>query len=204
VQNSFNNLPEILLHLFVVGTIFFFALRDWDKLSEFIASISPLNKKQEELMINHFKGITDSVIYGNVIVGIIQGLFAGLGFLLFGLPHVALLTIIAIIFGVLPILGPIMVWAPITIYLLAKGKIAIAIGFIIYNAILVSGFENILRPYIVSRKTNVPTSIIFIGMVGGTIIFGIIGLLIGPLVLAYLLELLRAYKNRSLSTMFSD
>jgi len=204
VQNSFNNLPEILLHLFVIGTVFFFGLRDGDKLSEFISSISPLNKTQEALMVKQFKGITDSVIYGNIIVGIIQGLFAGLGFLIFGVPHVALLTIVAIIFGVIPVLGPIMVWAPLAVYLLANGKIAVAIGFIIYNAILVSGFENLLRPYIVSMKTNVPTSIIFLGMIGGSLIFGIVGLLIGPLVLAYLLELLRAYRNKSISTMFSD
>jgi predicted PurR-regulated permease PerM len=204
VQSSFNNLPEVLLQLFVVGTVFFFGLRDGDKLSGFISSISPLNKTQEALITKHFKNITDSVIYGNIIVGIIQGLFAGIGFLIFGIPHVALLTVIAIIFGILPVLGPIMVWAPLTIFLLANGQVSEAIGFLIYNAILVSGFENILRPYIVSRKTDVPTSIIFIGMIGGTMIFGFIGLLIGPLVLAYLLEILRAYRNKSISTLFTD
>jgi len=204
VQNSFNNLPEILLQLFIVGTVFFFGLRDGEKLANFIASISPLNKNQEILIAKHFKNITDSVIYGNIIVGIIQGLFAGIGFLIFGIPHVALLTIIAIIFGILPVLGPIMVWAPLTVYLLANGQVSSAIGFLVYNAILVSGFENILRPYIVSRRTDVPTSIIFIGMIGGTMIFGLIGLLIGPLVLAYLLEILRAYRDKSLSSLFTD
>ncbi len=203
IDQSFNNLSTIFLKIFIVAIVFFFALRDADHLGEFMSSISPLNKIQEALMVKHFKDITDSLIYGNIIVGILQGLMAGLGFFLFGIPNTLFLTVVAIIFGIIPVLGPILVWGPLTLYLLASGETTIAILFLIYNAILVSGFENVLRPYIVSRKSNVPTSIVFIGMVGGTFLFGFIGLIIGPLLLAYILELLRAYRNKTLASLFS-
>lgn len=204
IEQSFNNLSSIILHLFLMGFVFFFALRDGDKLGNFMNSISPLNKSQEKMMVNHFKDITDSIIYGNIIVGVIQGIFAGIGFLIFDVPNALVLTIIAIIFGIIPVLGPIIVWAPVSLFFFTSGNVSMGIFFILYNLVLVSGFENILRPYIVSRRSNVPTIIIFIGMIGGTFLFGIMGLILGPLVLAYFLEILKMYKDRALSSLFAD
>jgi predicted PurR-regulated permease PerM len=204
VEQSFNNLSSILLHLFLIGLVFFFALRDGDKLGNFMNSISPLNKSQEKIMVNHFREITDSIIYGNIIVGVIQGIFAGIGFLIFDVPNALVLTIVAIIFGIIPVLGPIIVWAPVSLFFFTSGNVTSGVLFILYNLVLVSGFENILRPYIVSRRSNVPTIIIFIGMIGGTLLFGVMGLILGPLILAYFLEILKMYKERALSSLFVD
>lgn len=197
------NLPTVLLNLAVVLFVFFFALRDQEALKEFVAGISPFRKDKESVLVTRFKNITSSIIYGYIIVGIIQGLALGLGLLIFGIPRALTLTIVGVFASMLPMVGPWLVWIPIVIALLVSGKVGIAIGFAIYCAFFVSTIDNILRPYIVARKTGTSSVIVLIGMIGGLFVFNILGLILGPLILSYLVLFLRAYKDGTLSDMFS-
>ncbi len=202
--NFFLNIPKFLLHLFIVVFISFFAMRDSQKLIGFAKSLSPLSKNKEKIVVNHFKDITNSIIYGQIIVGIVQGLLAGLGFFVFGVDNAIVLTLLAVFLSVIPFIGPGLVWIPVVIYLFSTGNAGIAIGYLAYNVLIVSLADNFLRTYIVSRKTNLSQAIILIGMIGGLFVFGIMGLIIGPLLLAYLITLLESFKDKSIYTLFSD
>ena len=103
----------------------------------------------------------------------------------------------------LPMVGPWFVWVPVAIGLFLTGKIGFAIAFSIYCLFFVSTIDNILRPYIVSRKTGVSSVVVLVGMIGGLFVFNILGLILGPLILSYLLLFLKAYKDGTLSDMFS-
>jgi predicted PurR-regulated permease PerM len=161
-----------------------------------------LNKHQEHLVVSQFKEITDSLVYGQIIIGIAQGIIAGIGFVLFGVEGAFILTILAIIMSIIPVIGPAFVWVPVLIFMYIQGDHALAFGFLFYNLLLTSTIDNFLRPYIVSRKTNLPQVIVLVGMIGGWMTFGMLGLIIGPLLLAYILTFLRAYKERALSGLF--
>ena len=197
------NLPAVLLNLAVVLFVFFFAMRDQEVLREFVSGVSPFRKDKETVLVARFKDITSSIIYGYIIVGIIQGLALGLGLLIFGIPRALTLTLIGTFASMLPMIGPWLVWAPIVIALLVSGKVGIAVGFAIYCTFFVSTIDNILRPYIVARKTGTSSVIVLVGMIGGLFVFNILGLIIGPLILAYLVLFLKAYKDGTLSDMFS-
>lgn len=201
--NIFRELPKIILNLFIVCFIFFFALRDGEKLKEFFKALSPFSESKEKVLVKHFKDMTDSVIYGQVIIGIIQGAFAGLGLLIFGVENALVLTIVAIFFSIIPFIGPAVVWLPVGIYMLSSGKTALALGFFIYNIFFVAVVDNILRTYFISRKTNISPAIILVGMLSGLFVFGILGLIIGPLLFAYLLTLLESFKDKSIYSLFS-
>ena len=196
-------LPSLLLNLAVVLFVFFFALRDQENLKEFISGISPFRKDKEAILVTRFKDITSSIIYGYIIVGILQGLALGLGLLIFGVPRALILTILGIFASMLPMVGPWFVWVPVAIGLFLTGKIGFAIAFSIYCLFFVSTIDNILRPYIVSRKTGVSSVVVLVGMIGGLFVFNILGLILGPLILSYLLLFLKAYKDGTLSDMFS-
>jgi len=198
------DIPTILLNLFVMSFVFFFSLRDAEKLKSFARGLSPLSEAKEKVIVNHFKDVTAAVIYGQIIVGIIQGLLAGLGFVIFGVKNALVLTVLAVFFSIIPFVGPGLIWIPVTIYLFSTSTSGIAIGFLLYNLIIVSVVDNILRSYIVSRKTKLSPAVVLVGMLGGIIPFGIIGLIIGPLLLAYLITLLEAYKDKTLYSLFSD
>lgn len=193
--NFILDIPAILLRLLVVFLTFFFVLRDGKQTIEYLKSLSPLKKEIQEKFSRQLRDITNSVLIGQIVVGIIQGLVAGLGFFIFGVPNAALLTLVSVVLGIIPIIGPWLVWVPVDIYLFAAGRTGPAIGLLIYGLFLVSWIDNAIRPLIVSRKTKINSGIILIGMIGGLFVFGILGLIIGPLVLSYILLILELYRK---------
>ena len=198
----FLNFPVFALKAVVVFFVLFFGMRDAELFTDYVRSLSPFSKNTEKELSNKFKDITSSIIRGYILVGLLQGILVGIGLFVLGLPQALLLTITAIFTSIIPVLGAWVVWAPAAIYLLAKGHLIKAILLALYGGLFVSWIDNFLRPYIVSRKTKISTVIIIIGMIGGLLIFGILGLIIGPLILAYLLLILDAYRNRSFPSLF--
>lgn len=198
------NLPQVLLHAAVVIFVFFFAMRDADKLKAYVNELSPLKKEKGALLAHQFKQITNAQIYGHIIIGVIQGVLTGVGLLLFGVPKAILLTFFAIIASILPVVGAWLIWIPAALYLFSKGHTGLGIGFTLYSVVIVSTIDNILRPYFVARNTKSSSVVVLIGMIGGLITFGILGLIIGPLVLEYIILFLDAYKNKTLADMFDS
>jgi predicted PurR-regulated permease PerM len=188
--------PTILLNVTVVFFILFFALRDWEELRNYVKSLSPLSHEAEDLFYNKFKDVTNSVIFGHVIVGVIQGLVAGLGYLIFGVSSILSLTILSILFGIIPVAGPFVIWVPVVIALFIQGKTAAAVGLLVYGLLVVSTVDNFLRPVIVSKRAKINTGIILVGTIGGLFVFGVLGLVLGPLILAYAMIILEIYRNK--------
>jgi len=198
-MNSFSemilNFPTLFLQISVVFFTFYFVLRDKDSLIAYIKSLLPFSPEIEKKLFENTKGITSSVLYGQVIVGIIQGLISGAGFFIFGVSNALILSIFAILLGILPIIGPALVWIPVAVYLLIGGNSFAAIGVTIFG-LIASTIDNFLRPIIVSKRTSVSSPIILIGMIGGLFFLGILGIILGPLILAYLLIVLEIYRNK--------
>lgn len=197
------NIPLLLLDLIIVALVFFFTLKDSIKLKEFIKSISPLSVSNEKLVAKQFKDITYSTIYGRFVVGIVQGLLSGLGFLVFGINNALILTMFAVFLAVLPMVGVYILWIPIAIYLFASGKVIIAIVFVLYNLIIVSNIDNVLMAYLVSRRTTLSPLFALISSIGGLFLFGLTGLILGPLLFAYFIILVDLYRNKNLLGLFS-
>jgi len=187
------NLPAILLQLFIVFFIFFFSLKDGKRAIAYVNSLSPLKSEINEKFSKQFKDITNSVLIGQVVVGIIQGVIAGVGYFIFGVPNALLLTILTMLIGIIPVIGPWLVWIPIDIYLFASGNSVAGIGLLVYGLLLINWVDAIIRPLIVSRRTQINPGIVIIGMIGGLFTFGILGLILGPLILGYVLLVLEIY-----------
>lgn len=191
------NLPTVFIHLSIVMFVFFYSLKDGERTINYLKSLSPIKKETEERFLKQFKAITNSVLLGHILIGIMQGVIAGIGYYLFGVQNAVLLTLLTIIAAIIPIVGPWLVWIPVDIYLFASGNTGAGIGFLIYGTILVSTLENFLRPYIVSRGTEVNSLIILLGIIGGLFAFGVLGIIIGPLVLAYVLLVIDLYRKHT-------
>lgn len=196
------NLPLIFIQFIVMLFIFFFSLRDNDKIVVFLKSLSPLKESSEKRFIQKFNDITKSVIYGMFIIGIIQGILAGIGFYLFKVPQPLFLTIVAMLVGILPYIGTWSVWIPVSIGLIISGNVQSAITFAVYQLIAAGVIEMFIRPYIIKKQAKVPLPTVLIGMLGGGYAFGIIGLVIGPLILEYFILFLEFYRTKSLHELF--
>ncbi len=192
------NIPVIIIQMVVVLFVFFFALRDAEKLGEYMKSLSPFNKDLEENLAKQFQDITFGVIYGQIVVGVIQGALTGIGLAIFGVPHVLLLTGIAMLAATIPFIGAWLIWFPAAILLIASGDVTPGVGLLIYGVVFVSWIDNIIRPYIISKRARIHSVVVFVGMIGGLIIFGVLGIFLGPLILSYLLILIDLYKQKKL------
>lgn len=206
VMNFFSNIiinfPKLLLHFSVVLFTFFFVLRDNKEFILYIKTLIPFSNQVKEKLFSASKGIAYSVIYGQVIIGVIQGAIVGVSFLIFGVPNSLLLFFLSCILGVLPIVGVPIIWIPVALYLLIAGNTFSAIGVIIFGTVA-STIDNFIRPFIVSKRTQIPSSIILIGMIGGLFMFGVLGLVLGPLILAYLLVMIELYRfNKTSNYVF--
>jgi predicted PurR-regulated permease PerM len=189
------NFPTLFLQLIVVFFVFFFVLRDKISLLEYIKSLSPFSKEINKKLFQSSKGITVSVLYGQVIMGIAQGIVAGIGFFIFGVPNAMLLGLLAILAGIFPIIGTTVIWVPVAIYLLIAGNTFSALGVILFG-FLASSVDNLVRPMIVARKAKTNSTIVLIGMIGGLFLFGILGVILGPLILAYTMIILETFRNK--------
>ena len=127
----------------------------------------------------------------------------GLGFFIFNVPNPLFLMLLAILAGMFPIIGTAIVWIPVIIYLFIAGSIFPAIGVAAFG-IVSSVIDNILKPIIVSRRTRMHPLLILIGMIGGLLLFGIFGIILGPLILAYVLILLEVYRNKDIKGIFIE
>ena len=203
ISNFILNLPVFFLHLIVVFFTFFFILRDKDELVKYVNSLMPFTKEVQKKLFNSSKAITTSVLYGQVVIGIIQGIVLGIGLIIFGVPNALFYTLLAVFAGVFPVVGTAIVWFPILIYLMIAGTTVQVIGILIFG-IISSSLDNFIRPVIVSKMTKTNSSIVLVGMLGGLFMFGILGLILGPLILAYTLILLEFYRKRPGPNILSE
>ena len=197
------NLPTILLNFAVFLFTFFYVIRDSDKLKDYLSSLSPFSEKTEEKFLNELRGITNAIVFGQVIIGVVQGLALGIGFFILGVPKTIILTFIAIIICMIPFLGSGLVWIPVSFFLLASGQTYSGIFLLLYGGLFVSSLDNIIRPIILSRKSStLPIPVSIIGTIGGLFVFGIAGLILGPLILAYAMIIIEFYQQGKLGELF--
>ena len=196
VSSLLLNFPIIFLHMIVVFATFFFVLKDKDEILEYLKSLLPFSKDVERRLFQSSTNITRSVIYGQIVIGFIQGLIAGLGFLFFGVPNTIFLTLLAVLAGIL-IIGPAIIWIPVVIYLLLAGNGFAAAG-VTFFGIISAVIDNFLRPFFISKSSKMHPLLSLTGMIGGVLFFGILGFIIGPLVLAYVIIILEIYRGKEL------
>ena len=197
------NLPSLIFQFAVFLFTFYFATRDADELGEYIRSLSPFSKPTETKFLKEFRGITNAIIFGQVLIGITQGLALGAGLFFLGVPNVLILTLVAALLSTIPVLGSWLVWLPTAIYLLVIGETFSAIFLLLYGAIFISSIDNFLRPLILSKRSNLPVALSLIGTIGGLLFFGILGLILGPLIIAYTLIIIEFYRQGKLKDLFN-
>lgn len=149
---------------------------------------------QEELYRDTAK-TTRAVVKGHLLVALATGLLTGLGLFATGIPNSAFWTFIAVLSGLIPIVGTALVWVPAAVYLLVTGSTVPAIGLLVYGMVVIGGAENFLRPYLVDEEADLHPLYILLGVIGGIGIFGFIGIFVGPIVFGVTKSLLEIYRR---------
>jgi predicted PurR-regulated permease PerM len=136
-----------------------------------------------------------STVYGGVIVAIIQGCLGGVAFYVIGINSPVLWGIAMSVMSFVPLLGTLSIWGPAAIYLLSQGDYMHGVGLILFGVFVISMVDNILKPLIIGSRTKMPTIVIFFSVLGGIKAFGIIGLIMGPLIMAVFISVFEIFRH---------
>lgn len=189
------NVLNFVINFFFMLMVVFFLLMDGHKLIEFLIDLSPLPREEDEKLIQKFKDMTGAILMGNGLGGIIQGTAGGIVFALFGLNSPFLWGVVMAFLAFLPIIGIAVVFLPAALYLFLKGKIAAALFFVVFYGILSGGIEYIFKPKIVGDRVKMHTLLVFLAIIGGLKLFGILGIIYGPFIVTGFLTLTDMYTS---------
>ncbi len=189
------NMLSFIVGFFFILLVTFYLLIDGSKFVSFIIDLSPLPRDQDEKLIRKFKNMAGAILIGNGLGGLIQGVLGGIVFSLFGLKSPLLWGLVMSILAFLPIIGVGVVFIPAAIYLFVIHRIGAGIFFIIFYIILSGGIEYLFKPRLVGERVKMHTLLVFLSIVGGLKLFGVMGIIYGPLVVTAFLTLTDIYRD---------
>ncbi|MCF8070310.1 MAG: AI-2E family transporter [Desulfobacterales bacterium] len=189
------NVLSFFVNFFFMLLIIYYLLIDGERFIIFITDLSPLPKAQDEKLIQKFKDMAGAVLIGNGLCGILQGVFGGFLFMFFGLNSPFLWGVIMSLLAFLPIVGIGAVLVPAAIILFVKGRIIAALFFLCFYVILSGSVEYILKPKLVGTRVKMHTLLVFLSIIGGLKLFGILGIIYGPLVVTSFLTMTDIYHS---------
>ena len=172
---------------FLMLYILFFFLRDGTRLVATLIRMLPLGDKRERRLLAKFAEVSLATIKGTLVVGVVQGAIGAILFWALGIPAPVFWGTLMAMFSVLPAVGPGLVWLPAAVILLGMGQIVKGIVLIAAGVLVIGLVDNVLRPILVGRDTQMPDYLVLLATLGGLAVFGVSGFVIGPVIAAFFL-----------------
>lgn len=191
LSNVFNFIISFVILLFVI----FFLLRDGDKIKEIVMDLSPIASSQEKILMTRIISAVNGVIKGQFLVALCQAAVATLGFYIFGVPEPLLWGLFVVGAALIPFVGTSLVMVPSVLYLLVTGNSSQALGLAIWAVICVSSIDNLVAPKLVGGQLKLHPLLIMLAVIGGIQFFGVLGLLLGPILMAIFVQMIDVYRT---------
>ena len=185
----------VIVDLLVMVIAVFFFFRDGESYYQSVMDMLPFSPEHKQSMSRRVHDTFMAVINGVFLIALLQGLMTGIGFALFGIPFPVFWGLLAAVLALLPVGGAALVWVPGAIFLFLTGSKISSIAFFAWGLILVSLPDNFLKPLLIGKKAKLPAFFLFIGILGGLQVYGILGILFGPLVVTLLFVFVQIYRE---------
>ncbi|MBT4384340.1 AI-2E family transporter [Candidatus Peregrinibacteria bacterium] len=189
------SLGTTVMNFFILLLTLFFFFRDGDKVVDFIKEISPLPKNHENEIEEKLKETIHGIVIGNFGTSLLQGVVGGIGFAIAGVDHVIFWTTVMVFTSLIPYVGASIIWAPVALALILHGD-ASAFGWFlgIWGVFAVSSVDNFARPILIGGSAKMHPLSTFLVVLGGILIFGIKGIIFGPLILSLTITIIHIYQ----------
>ena len=184
--------------LVVIVTLFFF-FKDGTRLLDGLYRIIPLEEAHKAKIFSRLDQTITAVVKGMVVTAIVQGLLAGLAYAVLDVPVPVFLMALTIVLAPLPFGGTALIWGPVTLYLFWVGPLWKGVAMLAWGAGVVTAVDNVLRPLLIGRRVKLPVLFLFFSILGGLAAYGLIGLFLGPTLLAILITAIQIYREEYLS-----
>jgi predicted PurR-regulated permease PerM len=200
LQGILGRVTHAVVDLGLFLLMLFFLLRDGGRLRAELRPISPFTEQQEKLIFEHLESTIKGALQAVIVVPVVQGILAGIGFMLFGIPSPFVWGTAVILAATVPIAGSPLAWIPAVGYLFFRGQTGPGIGLAIFCLVIVSGSDNVVKPMLLRGTARIHPLLGFLSILGGVLAFGVFGFLIGPVVLSLVLSAIRIYRLDVLRT----
>ncbi|MBT4174632.1 AI-2E family transporter [archaeon] len=188
------SLPQMFINFFIMVFVFFFSFKDGEKIVKYFRESLPIDEGHKKAVIKKIQTTISSLVYGEIAISLIEGVVAAIGFYLIGVNSPIFFGLIVAIFALLPLIGPTIVYVPLAIYQFMQGEILtgiilLAFGFFVLTLLL----DLIVKPKLLGMKGHIHPIIILLGVLGGLSVFGLPGLIIGPVILVLFILIIEIF-----------
>lgn len=193
VYTLLGDAADVLIGLIVFLFLFYYLLRDGDRLVAWTREVSPLERAEMDGLLRRCDRLLWASLVGTVIVAGVQAALTGVAFAALGLANVVFWTLVTFLLSLLPVIGASVVWIPASVYLFLVGRTVDAVVLFVAGSFVISGSDNVIRPLVVQHSARLNTGLTVVGLFGGLAVFGVLGLFVGPVVVGmakHLVELL--------------
>lgn len=191
---------SVLAGLVLFFFLLFFVLRDGRAFAAAARRLTPVREDERDRLFQLISARARAIALGTFLVSVAQGVAAGLGWWFFGFPAPFFWGFVMTVIAVLPLGAPFLVLVPAGIIAIAQGDVFAGVGLLVWSALVVGLLDNLLRPYLMARGTDVHPAVILVGTVGGLTVFGVSGFLLGPLLLSLLGPVLEVWAEDARSS----
>lgn len=183
-----------IVQMFFVVFTMYYLFRDGDRIFATIKNSLPLNEDQSLSIMERTKEVVGASVYGVLAIAVIQGTLGGLAFWILGVPSAIVWGVAMTFLSMIPMLGSFLVWVPAAIYLALTGHYVKAIMLVLWGTLVIGMIDNFLRPKLVGGRTRLHELLIFFAVLGGLHVFGVLGIVLGPVVLALTMALIDVFR----------
>lgn len=201
IKDLTQNSIQFIFFLFVALYALFFFFRDGERLLKRLQHLSPLGDNHEIMLYRRFTSAARATLKGSFIISGIQAIIAGFLFWATGVEGAVVWSVITFIFALIPGIGAFIVWLPIGITMLLLGHLWQGVAILIVGSLLISTIDNLLRPQLVGKDIQIHPLIIFFSTLGGIFVFGVSGIIIGPILASLYLAIISIYDHSYLEEL---
>ena len=194
LKGAVSNFAQLFFNIVISFITMFFLFMESERLLGVVKDILPLGEARKEEVISKNRVIITATITGGVLIGGLQGALGGLAFWILGISSPFLWGFVMFIASFLPGIGTLAVVVPAIIYLLVMGAFVKAFVLLVWGALVIGLVDNLLRPFIISGRTNQHPLLLFFSVVGAVHAFGFIGIIAGPIILSVAQSALDIYR----------
>lgn len=198
VIGYFTNLFSVIASSVILFMTIYYTLVDWDSLRNYIYKYSPLNEVATSRLASRTLSVVRAALKGNIIMIFVQGIAGGVGLWIAGMDYVLLLATLYGLASLVPVIGTGTIWIPSVIFLALSGNIFAAIFLALWNMLLVGSLDNFIMPMLVKKGARLHPFFVLIGVLGGISVFGLVGFIIGPTIIALLFVSIEMLKEQHL------
>jgi predicted PurR-regulated permease PerM len=191
------NVFIIAMKFILMVLTLFFVFRDGEAFYNWMRATLPFAPEQQERVFDRLAQTVRAVTYGIGITAVVQGTLAGLAYWVLGVPFPAFWALLTVVVAPIPLGGTGLIWVPAGIYLIAAESLVRGVILLVWGALVVSVLDNVLKTFLISERTRLPTLILFFALLGGLKVYGVLGVFLGPLLLALVIAGVTLYREMS-------